>query len=248
MKNTKALTLWLSLLSGSAMAGPFTNGSFEVGASGSIMSLGVGSTALTGWVVIYGGIEAATAAYYPPADGTYLLDLNGVHSPGGVRQTFDTIPGHTYQVTFALAGNPDWGPDYLMRVSAAAYTADYPSVATKIWTNQAFAFTATSNTTTLSFWDVTPGGSGMKGGPSLDNVRISDPPTFIGITPQTSGGVSFTANLTPGPNYTIQTATDLTIRPVPWLDLTNIMPTNAVVTFTNSMPLGNSVRFYRVVH
>ena len=95
-----------------AAAAPFTNGSFELGSvnpgSGWI-TLGSGNPAITGWEIFDGTIDYI-GTYWQAANGSRSLDLNGNDGPAGIRQTFDTIGGGTYQVSFALAGNPDGAP------------------------------------------------------------------------------------------------------------------------------------------
>jgi len=225
----------------------FTNGSFEEGPSSSLTSLPVGSALLVGWQVVNGGIEAVTAAYWPPADGLYSLDLNGVHSPGGVCQTFDTISGATYQVTFELAGSYAWGPNYLARVSAAGTTQDYASVATVIWSNRTFVFTAVSNATTLSFVDITPDGSGMNGGPTLDDVRVAQTPAFTAPLCWPAGGCRLSLALPANGICSIQTASNLFVNPTPWEELTNFVIVGTPVEFTDSSATNHPARFYRVI-
>jgi choice-of-anchor C domain-containing protein len=164
------------------IASPFQNGSFEQGTSGaSIYSLYNGSTLLTGWEVFLPGngtIEDVKTGYitgWVAEDGDYALDMNGVNSPGGIRQTFDTTSGQNYTVSFWLAGNPfvTSGPDYVLKVSAAGDTQDYHSTASMTWLQKIFTFTATSTSTTLSFQDITSNGNLLNGGPALDNVSVS---------------------------------------------------------------------------
>ena len=92
---------------GTAFAAPFQNGSFEVGtptADPCNVALPIGSTAITGWTVIAGNIEYITHCW-TPSEGARSLDLVGNGNIGGVQQTFDTVVGATYQVSFDLAGN-----------------------------------------------------------------------------------------------------------------------------------------------
>jgi hypothetical protein len=145
--------------------------------------------------VFGGAIEDVQANYYSSiviwttADGDYALDLNGV--PGGIKQTFDTISGQTYIVTFSVSGNPDWnfGNNYELSVSAPGFTNVYYYYSTPYdknasweeknkqkqmtWMLEMFSFTATSNSSTLSFQDITNSGSGMMGGPALDNISVA---------------------------------------------------------------------------
>jgi choice-of-anchor C domain-containing protein len=132
------------------------NGSFELPVGG--ITLGGGSTAITGWVVTGNSVD-----YYDgwtPADGTHSIDLNGEHL-GGIQQTFATIAGAQYTVTFGFAGNPDnQTPGQTVKhlqVSAAGTVQDYAfdttgrTLTDMGWTEQTFTFTATDSSTTLHF-------------------------------------------------------------------------------------------------
>lgn len=64
------------------------NGSFEIGVSpGSYLPLGVGSTAIQGWIVIRGGIDYYGTGWIS-ADGSRSLDLNGTPGVGGVALNY----------------------------------------------------------------------------------------------------------------------------------------------------------------
>ena len=68
-------------------------------------------------------IEPTATARYG-CDGKRSLDLNGSPGVGGVAQTFATVPGQTYEVTFCMAGNPSVSAIMTMRVKAAGQFAD----------------------------------------------------------------------------------------------------------------------------
>ena len=104
------ITLASTLLAGLAQAAPFQNGSFEIGPApgGSFITLGPGNTSITGWEVTGAGIDYI-GGLWQPADGSRSLDLSAT-AAGGIQQTFDTVAGHNYQVTFSLAGNPSTPP------------------------------------------------------------------------------------------------------------------------------------------
>lgn len=164
----------------SAAAAPFQNGSFENHAGGERKGFGDvmlsnGDGSITGWVVTGSNIDYL-GSYWVAADGTFSLDLNGVDQ-GGIAQTFDTVPGQPYLVTFVLAGNPDaGGPVKSIQVqasggSASTYSFDTTghSVTSMGWTGQTYTFTATSTSTTLGFSSLETGA----GGPALDNVVVA---------------------------------------------------------------------------
>ena len=166
-----------------AVAAPFTNGSFELGSvnpgSGWI-TLGSGSPAITGWEIFDGTIDYI-GTYWQAADGSRSVDLNGNDGPAGIRQTFDTIDGATYQIRFALAGNPDGAPfTKSVQVTSGAvsqlFTFTVPPGASHAdmgWDYHSLLFTAMSGSTTLSFLSNT---SGAFYGPAIDDVSVTTVP------------------------------------------------------------------------
>lgn len=113
-----------------------------------------------------------------------------------MEQTFDTVAGRVYRVSFDLAGNPNGapscpgGPDRSVQVqatggAAATYTFDTTGRAAYNmgWTGQTYTFTATGSSTLLSFASL----NHMPCGPTLDNVVVADvTPTPVPTTPQWS--------------------------------------------------------------
>ncbi len=162
-------------LHGSAHAAPFTNGSFETGpAPGSFINLAAGNTGITGWTVRPSNIDYI-GTYWTAEDGARSLDLSG-GAPGGIEQTFDTVPGMAYTVTFFLAGNMECGSTVKgLDVGAtgnpsAHYTFDTTghTVSAMGWQQQTYAFTAAGTSTTLYFQSTEPSACG----PALDNVSV----------------------------------------------------------------------------
>lgn len=166
-----------------ALAQPLMNGDFEntslVG-NPAYYTLAAGSTAITGWTVGRQGIDYIKN-YWQDASGNFSLDLSGTGS-GSISQAFDTLAGHTYQVTFAMAGNPDdmTGPELVKQLRAVAANFNDvfqfhhdPSSNSKTdmgWIEQSFSFTALANQTTLSFASM----ENSAYGPAIDNVRVAD--------------------------------------------------------------------------
>src|SRR5262245_48735078 len=105
----------LALETRDGWASIIVNGSFESGAfapdGNGFMSLGSGSTAITGWTTFSGEIVWAqfpNVSSWPASDGNFFLDLTGYHDfvpYGGVRQTLATVSGTLYHVTFDLSVN-----------------------------------------------------------------------------------------------------------------------------------------------
>jgi choice-of-anchor C domain-containing protein len=166
-----------------AAAAPFTNGSFELGSvnpGGGWATLGSGSSAITGWEIFDGTIDYI-GTYWQAANGSRSVDLNGNDGPAGIRQTFDTISGGTYEVRFALAGNLDGAPatKSVQVTSGGAsqlFTFTIPPGASRAdmgWAYHSLLFTATSGSTTLSFLSDT---AGAFYGPALDDVSVTTVP------------------------------------------------------------------------
>jgi choice-of-anchor C domain-containing protein len=164
-----------------AHATPFLNGSFELASvdPGGFTTLASGSTAITGWEVFNSNIDYI-GTHWEAADGTRSLDLNGSQGPGGIRQTFDTTPGFLYNVEFALAGNPDGLPTTkTVLVTSGLFSQVYTfsvAGATRTdmnWAYESLLFTATANTSTLSFLSQT---SGNFYGPAIDDVSVTPVP------------------------------------------------------------------------
>lgn len=128
------------------------NGGFESagGFSGGFETIESG---LDGWTI--GGSVDLINTYWTPASGSYSLDLNG-GGAGSISQSFATVVGQTYNVSFSLAGNPVGGGDKFFYVSVNApvtYTFDITgkTTANMGWVRKSFSFVATSGTSTLSF-------------------------------------------------------------------------------------------------
>ncbi len=164
------------------------NGSFETATVNpnpgtSYITLGVGSTVITGWTVSQATIDYI-GTYWQASEGSRNLDLSGLNA-GGIQQTFNTTVGETYRVTFDLAGNTDYSPTIKeMRVSAGGNSADFSfditgkSRSNMGWVSRSWGFTATGTTTTLSFLNLVD----TPYGPALDNVSVialSSPPPSI---------------------------------------------------------------------
>jgi len=176
-----------------AGAAAFTNGSFETGpAPGGFITLSAGDTSITGWTVRADSIDYI-GTYWTAADGTRSLDLSG-DAAGGIQQTFDTVPGWTYTVTFYLAGNPACGSAVKgLDVGASGgptvhYTFDTTGHTTSAmgWQQETYAFVATGTATTLSFQSTEPSPCG----PALDNVAVSATPPVPALG---GGGVALLA-------------------------------------------------------
>jgi choice-of-anchor C domain-containing protein len=171
----------LALFSRALIAADFQNGSFELGTNPN-RNLPAGSTAITGWVVLPDNIDWVQGVGGPASptasDGVLFIDLNGCcHGTGGIQQTFDTVVGTTYTVTFDLNSNndPAWGPLFPkpVEVSAAGVSQVFTYIPTALvgpWQTHTFTFAASSSQTTLRFNSLV---ASSAIGPLLDNVRVT---------------------------------------------------------------------------
>jgi choice-of-anchor C domain-containing protein len=104
-----------------------------------------------------------------------------VGSAGGVSQTFSTVAGTQYKVTFDMAGNyanlPTLKP---MSVSADGQSQEFTfdvtgrSALNMGWTPMSWLFVADDSSATLQFLSLTTTIQGW--GPALDNVSVNPVP------------------------------------------------------------------------
>lgn len=170
------------------------NGNFEVPVQGppnyATFNIPAGSTYISGWTVVQGNVDLTTTANYGP--GTNTLDPNSVQDIdligdangsggvfGGLSQTFTTLAGQQYLLTFDYSHNPGtFSPDYAAQVTVADANAPGNIVLSAEisqpygpapWVAFAQTFTANSTSTVLTFI-ATRGASNA--GIYLDDVSI----------------------------------------------------------------------------
>jgi choice-of-anchor C domain-containing protein len=165
-------------------ASPFTNGSFETNSGGACnpgagsINLGVGSTCITSWAVVSGNVDYVGGSWQAE-DGNYSIDIDGT-SDGAIAQTFDTIVGDAYSVSFYMAGNTYAAPT--IKTVQVAATSGSPQTYTFNDTGlsnsnmgyvlETYSFTAGSTSTTLSFTSLDSPSSNA--GAVLDNVNVTN--------------------------------------------------------------------------
>lgn len=159
---------------------PQKNGSFE--------------SNFDGWAAS-GNVEIKDAPPYVPTDGTKLAAFNtGNTTQNGVlSQTFTTIPGVTYQVSFdegVLAYNSNIQMVAVsVTGSSGANLFSFGMAVTRIgvapitWLARQFPFTADGTSATLSFRDISASTNSID--LLLDNVRIV--PALAGLEPIPAG-------------------------------------------------------------
>ena len=87
-----------------AHANQLTNGDFENPNLGTF-GFQFDTTVIPGWTVINTVDLTTTGCCFPAFSGHQAVDLVGTLSTGGLTQTFATIPGQTYDLTFAYSHN-----------------------------------------------------------------------------------------------------------------------------------------------
>lgn len=188
-KTVVMFTILLTLAAGDAYANQISNGSFEdtsktfVGDANHVDSLPSGSVAIPGWTTTNGvptaWIENGNPYGISASNGTFFLDLTGYRdfgTYGGVAQSFATVPGTDYIVTFDLGygGNSAaFGGPVSVRASAAGSSATFTSASgtpnPAVWDKETFGFTATAPMTQLTLTGISTAGGFYIG---LDNVDV----------------------------------------------------------------------------
>lgn len=172
-KKVLAAALLASPLLAIASGNLIHNGSFEAdtqaGGSWSILS------GLSGWSAGGLGVELRNGVSGSALDGSNFVELDTTGN-SWISQTFASVAGQTYQLSFSYAQRPDhlgaasnglaWSAG---NVSNAAVGQDGNTG----WTTVTAYFTATANSTTLSFSAL---GKSDSMGTSLDKVSVSAVP------------------------------------------------------------------------
>jgi len=161
-------------------AGPnlITNGGFESSTfNGGFTTFAAGSTALTGWTIGQDSVDLINT-YWAPASGSYSLDLSGNYD-GTISQSFATVIGQKYVVSFDMAANPDDHGDPVKVMQAGlsqqplySFSSVGHTHANMGWTTQSFSFIAAASNSTLFFASL----QDSAGGVALDNISVTAVP------------------------------------------------------------------------
>jgi choice-of-anchor C domain-containing protein len=212
-----------------ALADPLNivlNGSFEAGTiTGPVTHVYPGDTTIENWSVDSAGVDYISTEW-TASDGSRSLDIN-FDDAGSISQSLSTTPGHTYRVTFDMAGNPICEPTIkTMNATVGggpisfAFDVTGHDTVNMGWEQQSFTFTAAASTTTLTFTSTTPGPCG----PALDNVAVED--TTPTETPTPTATLAPTRSPTSTPTFTPMPTATATPSPTP-------TPTPALTTPTD---------------
>lgn len=244
-----------------AQAAEFQNGSFEEGAhvdDGAFLDLDTGDQRLFGWRVTgAGGTLDVFNGAMPPGipfgavDGTRYLLFNGGDFPPGrqIEQTFDTVVGLTYTVSFSV-GRVGGGTG-LGRITAAAFShagtvlgsidaSTSEKDAFKWLSPVSFTFAAATQETTLRFTDTSVATVGTD--VLLDAVSVSKvgPEAKVALYP----GIEVTGDV--GKTYEVQYRDGLE-ETAAWQQLAVIKLEQPSELVFDPSGLNSKYRFYRIV-
>lgn len=174
-------------MAGSVTATPIFSESFETDPQ-IVGFTTVSDGGLVGDFEVISGTVDWIGTYWQASDGTHSLDMSG--SSLGTIAMFDlaTAIGHTYEVSFDMAGNPDGPPvekEMYAKVSSDNVTHDFffdttgQTTFDMGWMNYSFTFIASETFTALAFGDVSLNWGNEVYGAALDNIIVDD----LGSTP-----------------------------------------------------------------
>jgi Protein of unknown function (DUF642)/PEP-CTERM motif len=204
MKTLRIMALASSALALTASpafaANLLTNGGFEAPiAGGFFQNFTSGSTGVTGWTVDaftpFGGsggnVDIVNGAFTPSgpspaAEGAQFLDLVGFGTVGSIYQTFATVAGERYNVSFAYSHNM-FGGDPAASADFAVYGGVFTSLVTPFltfahstgtstnldWQTYSYSFVADGAQSTIAFGNAT---GGLNAGVFLDAVSVTAVP------------------------------------------------------------------------
>ena len=136
-----------------------------------------------GWNVTNGSVDLEPASILPGPNGGLTVDLSGSDAGTLESDLFNTIPGTTYQVVFALNGNYTSGDlnRKELRASAGGVSEDFviervgTDWANEHWEYRSFEFSANDVATKLSFESF----ENNAFGPYLADVRVIEIPQAV---------------------------------------------------------------------
>ncbi|MDP3850154.1 MAG: Ig-like domain-containing protein, partial [Luteolibacter sp.] len=155
------------------------NGGFEIG---ELILPEQTSSVLDGWNEngsVFGYLSVPPS--FPASEGGRLAVFNGGSDffGGSISQTFDTVPGQTYLLTFDIGISGTSGKQQSMQVSQGVpplrswQETVTASGAAALWAAKGYTFIADSTQTTLTFGDVSQSPAGNGADLLLDNVRVA---------------------------------------------------------------------------
>jgi choice-of-anchor C domain-containing protein len=176
------------------------NGSFENPPGINPYQVFDSSNPMPGWTIENGTVEIV-GPYWQATEGSQSLDLNGIFEEiGTIYQDVPTVPGQTYKVRFAYAGNPDgavpaiksanvyWNGQLLAGLTFDITGHTHTNMG---WTYAEYVVNATSTATRLRFQSTSSTFCGL----TLDDISVtpvsgssSEIPIITSFNPQ-SGNI-----------------------------------------------------------
>lgn len=212
------------------------------------MVLGTGSD-LGGWRVEAGTVEAV-GTFWQAAEGTVSIDLSGIYDQAGtISQEVATVPGHRYQLSFSIAGNPGapndfkkpmqilWNDEVIAHLEPDIQGQTFANMG---WKRYVWEVVATGTAHKLKFQSLTFNPFG----PTLDGVKLVDltPVADDGFHADIYLGVQLTGN--EGATYRVETRRDEIQK---WQALTNVVLSSPRMLWIDPIPAHDTQRFYRAV-
>lgn len=156
-----------------------SNGGFELPMlrPGIIASEFIAGETFGGWTVETGSVDILSTYVLQSATGQQSVELTGsTNQAGAIYQDLPTQVGRTYQLRFAMAGNPAgdpsvkemqvwWGSSL---VDTLSFNVSGHSLSNMGWTHHEYLLDAVSTTTRLRFVSLTH----SIYGPTIDDVRV----------------------------------------------------------------------------
>jgi len=181
----------------SAHANLLVNGGFESPSvpAGTFIHYGTGSTGMTGWTVVGPQVSQIHTTYGEPGlgvtafnanSGLASLDITGggnVGTNAGVTQTVATVAGQLYELSFFVGkatGGANYSSQSILDVSidGGARVSYFNAVNTPVgfvnWIQHSVQFTATSTSTSITFFNGTALGTNNFVG--LDDASLTAVP------------------------------------------------------------------------
>jgi len=137
---------------------------------------------VTGWNIPFLTVDVVSSSFAGPAfEGSQYLDLVGLGSIGQIEQTFATVVGQAYTLTFAYANNALSTPSAEANVQVIGgntlvnvnFAHDSSAPGALDWSTYTTTFTAETAATTLQFTNFI---GGNNGGVLLDAVDVAAVP------------------------------------------------------------------------
>jgi choice-of-anchor C domain-containing protein len=159
-----------------AQANLLVNGSFEDQQIGNdtFLTVNNGQSNITGWIVEQTSVDIVSGpSRFIAQDGNQSIDIAGTPGPGTIKQSFATVAGQLYTVSFWLSSNTETSGDRSVNYDFEGVTGNVTGgLVNGAWIQFSDSFVATTNLSTIAF---SSGDNGFAGG-LIDNVSVEAVP------------------------------------------------------------------------